>query len=164
MWGEVLISVLTAFEGEEALQPMATGLMRRYQQAAAEPPVLIYTDRDCCSQSGPSKYQVQFQTISSNLGEGGGSIGHHWPRVVGTMIDFPKSNNVKSLLCMYSYMYMLEANYLSLQILFSQWDGLQVRLDYWHFMKRLGRACTSESHPLYGTFMMQLSSCIFEWD
>lgn len=52
----------------------------------------------------------------------------------------------------------------SLQILFSQWDGLQVRLDIWHFMRRLARGCTSESHPLYGTFMTQLSSCVFEWD
>ncbi len=56
--GEVLVSVLTESEGEDALQPMATGLMRRYHQAAVEPPTLLYTDKDCCSQSGPSKYQV----------------------------------------------------------------------------------------------------------
>jgi hypothetical protein len=56
--GEVLISILTASEGVEALQPFATGLMRRYQLAGVDPPVLLYTDRDCCSQSGPSKYQV----------------------------------------------------------------------------------------------------------
>lgn len=56
--GEVLISVLTESEGEEALRPMVNGLMSRYQQAAVEPPVLLYTDKDCCSQSGPSKYQV----------------------------------------------------------------------------------------------------------
>lgn len=31
-------------------------------------------------------------------------------------------------------------------------------------MRRLARGCTSESHPLYGTFMAQISSCIFEWD
>lgn len=30
-------------------------------------------------------------------------------------------------------------------------------------MRRLARGCTSESHPLFGTFMTQLSSCIFEW-
>lgn len=50
------------------------------------------------------------------------------------------------------------------QNLFSKWDGLQVRLDIWHYMRRVARGCTSESHPLYGTFMRQLSSCIFEWD
>ena len=31
-------------------------------------------------------------------------------------------------------------------------------------MRRLVRGCTTESHPLYGTFMAQLSGCIFEWD
>ena len=51
-----------------------------------------------------------------------------------------------------------------LQVLFSQWDGLKVRLDIWHFMRRLARGCTSESHPLFGTFMTRLSNCIFEWD
>ena len=56
--GEVLISILTESEGERALQPMATGLMRRYQQAGVDPPTLLYTDKDCCSRSGASKYQV----------------------------------------------------------------------------------------------------------
>ena len=56
--GEVLISILTASEGVEALQPLATGLMRRYQLARIDPPILLYTDRDCCSESGQSKYQV----------------------------------------------------------------------------------------------------------
>ena len=40
----------------------------------------------------------------------------------------------------------------------------QVRLDIWHFMRRIARGCVSESHPLYGSFMRSLSSCIFEWD
>ena len=56
--GEVLISILTESEGEEALKPMVTGLMHRYQKAAVDPPTLLYTDKDCCSQSGPSKYQA----------------------------------------------------------------------------------------------------------
>ena len=56
--GEVLISVLTESEGEEALKPMVDGLMHRYQKAAVQPPTLLYTDRDCCSQNGPSKYQA----------------------------------------------------------------------------------------------------------
>ena len=49
----------------------------------------------------------------------------------------------------------------SLQKLFFKWGSIQVRLDVW---RRLARGCTSESHPLYGTFMAKLSSCIFEWD
>ena len=30
-------------------------------------------------------------------------------------------------------------------------------------MRRLACGCTTESHPLYGTFVSHLSSCIFEW-
>ncbi|GFO12071.1 hypothetical protein PoB_003857600 [Plakobranchus ocellatus] len=48
--------------------------------------------------------------------------------------------------------------------LFPQWDGLVVRLDIWHFMRRLESCVSSESHPLYATFMSKLSSCIFRWD
>lgn len=31
-------------------------------------------------------------------------------------------------------------------------------------MRRLARACSNESHPLYGTFMSKISAAIFEWD
>lgn len=31
-------------------------------------------------------------------------------------------------------------------------------------MRRMSRGCTSESHPLFGTFMAQLSNSIFQWD
>ncbi len=37
-------------------------------------------------------------------------------------------------------------------------------MDVWHFMRRLARGWTSESHPLYATFMKKLSRCIFAWD
>lgn len=56
--GEVLISVLTESEGSPALQRVADGLIQRYERAKQQPPHLLYTDRDCCSDSGPSKYQV----------------------------------------------------------------------------------------------------------
>lgn len=39
-----------------------------------------------------------------------------------------------------------------------------MRLDVWHFMRRMAMGCTSGSHPLYGTFMKKLSLCIFQWD
>ena len=104
-FGQVLISVLTAAEGA-GLNKMAEGLTERYSQANQEPPVLLYVDRDCCSDSGSSK--------------------------------------AKSL--------------------FGRWPDLQVRLDVWHFMRRLASACTTENHQLYGTFMAKLSACIFEWD
>ena len=56
--GEVLMSVLTESESIESLQKMAGGLMDRYDRANQESPKVIYTDRDCCSYSGPSKYKV----------------------------------------------------------------------------------------------------------
>ena len=77
--GEVLTSVLTESEGSEALSRLATGLMDRYiivplcvyvhiclnsnscryESAGQQQPLLLYTDRDCCSKSGPSKYNVK---------------------------------------------------------------------------------------------------------
>jgi hypothetical protein len=48
--------------------------------------------------------------------------------------------------------------------MFSKWDAIEVRLDIWHFLRRMARACTSGSHPLHATFLVRLSSCIYEWD
>lgn len=48
--------------------------------------------------------------------------------------------------------------------MFSSWDGLQVKLDNWHFIRRLAGGVLSEQHPLYPSFLKQLSACIFEWD
>lgn len=104
--GEILQCVLTTSEGVDSLQALAGGLMERYEKHHQPHPLVLYTDRDCCSSTGTSK--------------------------------------------------LLE--------LFGRWPNLQVRLDIWHFLRRLGLGCTSESHPLYGTFMAQLSSCVFEWD
>jgi hypothetical protein len=50
-----------------------------------------------------------------------------------------------------------------IKALFPGWDAICVRLDIWHFMRRIASACTTESHPLYATFMGRLSQCIFEW-
>ena len=61
--GEVLISILTESEGEEALKPMVTGLMHRYQKAAVDPPTLLYTDKDCCSQSGPAGKKIELGIV-----------------------------------------------------------------------------------------------------
>ena len=46
----------------------------------------------------------------------------------------------------------------------SAWPNLHVRLDIWHFMRRLAVGVTTDTHRLYATFMGQLSHCIFEWD
>ncbi|XP_053276425.1 uncharacterized protein LOC128438075 [Pleuronectes platessa] len=47
---------------------------------------------------------------------------------------------------------------------FGGWPDLIVRLDIYHFMRRLASGCIKDAHPLYPTFMAKLSSCIFEWD
>ena len=100
-------TIMTTSESIPSLQKLAVGLMQRYKNGGQQPPQVLYTDRDCCSQGiRPSKYQQ----------------------------------------------------------LFSSWEGLQVRLDVWHYMRRIAGAVTSESHPLYGIFMSRLSSSIFEWD
>lgn len=44
------------------------------------------------------------------------------------------------------------------------WPDLAVRLDIWHFMRRLAVGVTTDTHRLYGTFMSQLSHAIFKWD
>ncbi|KAG9270336.1 hypothetical protein AMEX_G15275 [Astyanax mexicanus] len=47
---------------------------------------------------------------------------------------------------------------------FGGWPDIIVRLDIWHFMRRLAAGCTTDAHQLYPTFMSRISSCIFEWD
>ncbi|KAG9274088.1 arginine-glutamic acid dipeptide repeats protein-like [Astyanax mexicanus] len=47
---------------------------------------------------------------------------------------------------------------------FGGWPDIIVRLDIWHFMRRLATGCTTDAHQLYPTFMSRISSCIFEWD
>ena len=51
-----------------------------------------------------------------------------------------------------------------LSVRFAGWPKLIIRLDIWHFMRRIAIGCTTDAHQLYGTFMSRLSACIFEWD
>ncbi|CAG2211224.1 unnamed protein product [Mytilus edulis] len=46
---------------------------------------------------------------------------------------------------------------------FQKWRDIQVRLDIWHFMRRIASTCTTESHPLYPKFLRLLSGCSFQW-
>lgn len=48
--------------------------------------------------------------------------------------------------------------------MFPEWVQMVVRLDVWHLMRRFAAGVVCESHQLYGAFMRQLSSSIFEWD
>ncbi|RVE72561.1 hypothetical protein OJAV_G00039730 [Oryzias javanicus] len=103
--GQILVSVLTASEGP-ALDPLAAGLVNRYQSAGVEPPVALYVDCGCCKEAGPTKLKARF----------------------------------------------------------SGWPNLIIRLDIWHFMRRLASGVTTDAHQLYPTFMARMSACIFEWD
>ncbi|XP_052705256.1 uncharacterized protein LOC128181043 [Crassostrea angulata] len=51
-----------------------------------------------------------------------------------------------------------------LRRMFSDWPELSIRLDIWHFMRRLSVGCTTDAHALYATFMSRLSQCIYMWD
>ncbi|XP_054881625.1 uncharacterized protein LOC129356033, partial [Poeciliopsis prolifica] len=55
--GQVLASVLAAAEGR-GLWPMAAGLVRRYREAGAAPPSVMYVDRDRCSPQARGQAQV----------------------------------------------------------------------------------------------------------
>ena len=59
-YGGVLQSIVSSSESNESLQLMADGIVDRYERANVSQPILLYTDRDCCCYSGPSKYQVLF--------------------------------------------------------------------------------------------------------
>ncbi|KAF5893765.1 uncharacterized protein DAT39_016542, partial [Clarias magur] len=48
--------------------------------------------------------------------------------------------------------------------LFPEWPQLAVRLDVWHYIRRLAAGVTTESHTLYSEFLRRLSRSIFEWD
>lgn len=58
----------------------------------------------------------------------------------------------------------IEKGQSKLQARFGGWPDLIIRLDIWHFMRRLAVGCTTDAHPLYPVFMSRLSACIFEWD
>ena len=51
-YGQVLMSVLTAAEGD-GLANMAAGLMRRYREAGKASLKVLYVDRDCCGGDVP---------------------------------------------------------------------------------------------------------------
>uniref|UniRef100_K1Q5S9 Uncharacterized protein n=1 Tax=Magallana gigas TaxID=29159 RepID=K1Q5S9_MAGGI len=51
-----------------------------------------------------------------------------------------------------------------LKRMFSDWPALSIRLNIWHFMRRLSVSCTTDAHAVYDTFMSRLSQCIYVWD
>lgn len=58
--GEIVISIITASESMAALKPMADGLVKRYSDAGRRPPLVLYTDRECCGDRC-SRYNQLFE-------------------------------------------------------------------------------------------------------
>ncbi|KAL0147535.1 hypothetical protein M9458_057163, partial [Cirrhinus mrigala] len=58
-FGQVLMCVLTASEGD-GLLPMCSGIEERYRRAGEAPPKVLYVDRDCCSSTGKGKAAALF--------------------------------------------------------------------------------------------------------
>ena len=56
----MLTTVVTTSESFDALQPVANGLMDRFERAGKERPVVLYTDRDCCVAGAQSRLQQLF--------------------------------------------------------------------------------------------------------
>lgn len=139
--GEVVLSVLTESESMASLKKMADGLIDRYE---------VRMRRCVINFSLIQIQQRRSHTPNSPLHRQGVLFSARSIQVPGT--------NMIETSC------PLNCVCLTLQELFARWEGLEVRLDIWHFMRRLSRGCCSESHPLYGTFLSQLSLCIFEWD
>ena len=58
--GEIIQCILTTSEAIPTLQRLADGLMERFRRGTQQPPILLYTDRDCCGNGRASKYQLLF--------------------------------------------------------------------------------------------------------
>ena len=50
------------------------------------------------------------------------------------------------------------------RVFLQAWPSLAVRLDSWHFMRRIAGGVITEAHVLYAPFMAGLSQSIFQWD
>lgn len=60
-FSQVLTFVLTHEESYEAIRSMTLGLIDRFQQANQPVPKVLYVDRGCCRESGPTSIEKLFQ-------------------------------------------------------------------------------------------------------
>ncbi|CAM4735070.1 unnamed protein product [Leuciscus chuanchicus] len=65
-YGQVIMSVLTASEGF-GLAQMVAGIIKRYRDAAAPPPVLLYVDRDCYGGTRLKKIFAEWKDMEIRL-------------------------------------------------------------------------------------------------
>ncbi|MED6270203.1 hypothetical protein CHARACLAT_007635, partial [Characodon lateralis] len=84
--------------------------------------------------------------------------------MAGGLVDRYKAAGVDPPVALYDCGCCKEVGETTLKARFSEWPNLIVRIDIWHFMRRLAVGCTTDAHRLYPTFMARMSACIFEWD
>ena len=58
---QIVTFVLTAVESTESLTPMCRGLIERYRLANQPAPKVLYVDRGCCRQKGPTALEKMFE-------------------------------------------------------------------------------------------------------
>lgn len=108
----------------------------------------------------------------TNVGNGHGQVlmsvmttgeGHSLtPMLVGVINRYTKAE-VSSQEIVYVDRDCCGASPLQQVLTASTWNTV-IRLDIWHFMRRIATGCTTDSHQLYSSFMGLLSNCIFHWD
>ena len=57
-WTGIGIEISSIEKNVVLLQILSLYVYKRYEKADEEPPKVIYADRDCCYENGPSKLKV----------------------------------------------------------------------------------------------------------
>ncbi|CAL8320142.1 unnamed protein product [Gadus morhua 'NCC'] len=182
--GQVLISVLTAQEGP-GLDRMVSGLIRRYSEAGVDRMVSGLIRR--YSQAGVDRMVSGLIRRYSEAGVDrmvSGLIRRYSEAGVDRMVsglirrysEAGVDRMVSGLIRRYSEAGVAPPILLyvdcgcceetggesELKARFGGWPDLVIRLDVWHFLRRLAAGCTTDAHALYPVFMATLS--VFEWD
>ncbi|KAH3735329.1 hypothetical protein DPMN_041820 [Dreissena polymorpha] len=110
-----------------------------------------------CSNVGNEHGQILTSVMTSSEGHG------LTPMLVGIINRYTKAE-IPSPEILYLDRDCCGASPLQQVLQASAWNCTVVRLDIWHFMRRIATGCSTDSHALYSTFMGMMSNCIFNWD
>ncbi|XP_056884898.1 uncharacterized protein LOC130523569 [Takifugu flavidus] len=122
--------VMVQAETERSLHPMYQGMAQRYSDAGVEKAGYHWMDRDCCA-----PFKIPDCVPGEHL------CWDAWkttPSIVAEATSGLLTNTCAS-----------RAHYNS---------SIVVKLDWFHCMRRFGRECTSEHHPLFSLFCQLLSA------
>ena len=139
---QVISSVLVPREKTEQDHiDFFVGLAKRYFDADADPPQLIYVDELCCNTSSK---EIEVATEHRD-----GKKWQSWVNDDG-MPDFCLTDEMRK-----------QYSRKNCPILKAFRDLTRVVLDAWHGMDRLLKTVQSKSHPLFGEFATMLSNAFF---